>query len=70
VRLGKAGEEVRTGLEVLRRTALRLARRVRDGVGPIAPEGIRLLADALRSTSAEVEQALHAIDGWLRGGGP
>lgn len=70
VRLGKAGEEVRSVLETLRRASLRLARRVRDGVGPLPPEGIALLADARRTTAAEVDQALRTLDAWLGGGTP
>jgi ParB-like chromosome segregation protein Spo0J len=68
VRLGKAGEEVRSVLETLRRASLRLARRVRDGVGPLPPEGMSVLADARRTTAVEVDQALRTLDAWLRGG--
>ena len=69
-RLGKAGEEVRSVLETLRRASLRLARRVRDGVGPLPPEGTALLAEAQKTTSTEVELALAALAAWLRGRTP
>jgi ParB-like chromosome segregation protein Spo0J len=68
VRLGKAGEEIRSVLEQLRRASLRLARRVREGVGPLPPEGIAVLAESRRETRAEVDQALAALEGWLSGG--
>lgn len=68
VRLGKAGEEVRSVLEQLRRGSLRLARRVRDGVGPLPPEGVAVLAEARRKTQAEVDPAMAALETWLVGG--
>lgn len=68
VRLGPAGEEVRSVLEQLRRASLRLARRVRDGIGSLPPEGIAVLAEARRKTRAEVDQALEALEGWISGG--
>jgi ParB-like chromosome segregation protein Spo0J len=70
VRLGKAGEEVRSVLETLRRASLRLARRIRDGVGPLPPEGMAVLTEASRTTSAEVDQALRTLRAWLEGGTP
>lgn len=70
VRLGKAGEEVRSVLETLRRASLRLARRVRDGIGPLPPEGTALLAEARKSTATEVDHALTALAAWLRGRTP
>lgn len=70
VRLGKAGEEVRSVLETLRRASLRLARRVRDGVGPLPPEGIAVLTEARNKTTAEVEAAMAALAAWLGGRTP
>jgi hypothetical protein len=70
VRLGPAGEEVRTVLEQLRRSALRLARRVRDGIGPLPAEGRAVLDEARRKTTGEITPALEALGAWLGGQSP
>lgn len=65
VRLGPGGEEVRVALEQMRRAGLRVLRRLRDGLGPLAPEGIVLLAEARRKTDAEAQGALRELEAWL-----
>jgi len=70
VRLGKAGEEVRAGLDQLRRGSLRLARRLREGVGRLPPEGIAVLGHVGRQTRAEVDAAFAALDSVLSGTAP
>jgi hypothetical protein len=64
-RLGPGGEEVRTVLEQIRRASLRLARRMRDGLGPMPSEGKDVLGEACRKTVAEVRPALAAVTAWL-----
>ncbi len=65
LRLGAAGEEVRTALEILRRTSLRMVRRLRDGLGEVAPEGRLLLADAHEKAGADCRAALGELGQWL-----
>lgn len=65
VRLGPGGEEVRVALEQMRRAGLRVLRRLREGLGPLAPEGIVLLAEARRKTDAEATGALRELEAWL-----
>lgn len=71
-RLGARGEEVRTSLEIMRRSGLRLVRRLRDGMGEIPPEGVRLLAEVHRKAQVDCMQALGELSGWLsnEGGRP
>jgi hypothetical protein len=65
VRLGTGGEEVWVALEQMRRAGLRVLRRLREGLGPLAPEGIVLLAEAHRKTDAEANVALGELGAWL-----
>jgi ParB-like chromosome segregation protein Spo0J len=67
VRLGAAGEEVLRSLDILRRTSLRLARRLRDGLGELAPEGRKLLGEAHQRTHEDCHSALGDLGRWLGG---
>jgi len=69
LRLGAAGEEVRRALEVLRRTSLRLVRRLCDGLGEVAPEGRLLLTEAHKKAEADCLEALGALGQYLASGG-
>lgn len=67
LRLGPAGEEVLRSLDILRRTSLRLSRRLRDGVGEIAPEGRVLLTEAHQRAQSDCQGALDELSRWLGG---
>jgi hypothetical protein len=55
----------------LSQVSLRVQRRVRDGVGEIAPEGAQVLAKALRQAEEQTTSALRAVQSFVRhaGGG-
>lgn len=67
VRLGAAGEEVLRSLDILRRTSLRLARRLRDGLGELAPKGRKLLGEAHQRAQEDCHGALGDLGRWLGG---
>lgn len=67
VRLGVAGEEVLRSLDILRRTSLRLARRLRDGLGELAPDGRDLLRQAHQRAQEDCHGALGELGRWLGG---
>jgi hypothetical protein len=70
-RLGVAGVQALGTLVAMRRTSLRLARRLRDGLGELPPEGVAVLAAAHTKAHADCNDALGELDAWLKSqGGP
>ena len=71
-RLGVAGSEALGAMVALRRTSLRLARRLRDGLGELPPEGVAVLAAAHEQTRTDCDDTLDAVAAWLQaqGGSP
>jgi ParB/RepB/Spo0J family partition protein len=57
-RLGPGGQEVLKGLEVLRQVALRLVRRLREGIEEVTPEGMAILGKALSHAKEDCAMAL------------
>ncbi|MCP3960749.1 MAG: ParB N-terminal domain-containing protein [bacterium] len=68
-RLGVAGAEVLGALVAMRRTSLRLARRLRDGPGELPPEGIAVLTSAHAKAHADCNDTLGELDAWLKSQG-
>lgn len=60
-RLGRAGQEVLTGLRAMRQVSLRLLRRLKDGVGELCPEGGELLAEASRMARKDCDKAFTQV---------
>jgi hypothetical protein len=65
LRLGAAGEEVLTALDILRRTSLRMMRRLREGLGEVAPGGRARLAEVHGKAGADSKEALGQLGLWL-----
>lgn len=68
-RLGVAGSEALGAMVALRRTSLRLARRLRDGLGELPPEGVAVLAAAHEQTRTDCDDTLDAVAAWLQAQG-
>ena len=70
-RLGKAGRELQLGLIALGQVSLRVQRRMREGLGELAPEGVHVLAKAARQAEEQCTTALRSVQGFIRqaGGG-
>jgi hypothetical protein len=68
-RLGPAGNEVCASLDLLRRSALRMRRRVRDGLGEVPAEGVAVLSTARRRTATDCAEALGELESWLKSRG-
>jgi ParB-like chromosome segregation protein Spo0J len=67
-RLGAAGRELLLGLSALGQVSLRVRRRMQEGLGELAPEGVQVLAAAVRQAEEQCTAALRAVQGWLRRG--
>lgn len=64
-RLGRAGEDLRRSLDIMRRAALRARRRLNDGLGEICAAGREILADTRSMTADECTSALAELRDWL-----
>lgn len=64
-RLGTAGQEMLAGLVALQQVSLRVARRVKQGLGQLPPEGIRMLFKARERADEECRLALGHVASWL-----
>ncbi len=64
-RLGRAGEDLRRSLDIMRRSALRARRRLNDGLGEICAAGREILADTRSMTADECNSALAELRDWL-----
>ncbi len=60
-RLTVAGRELLTLLSTSRQIGLRIVRRVREGLGTLPPDGVRLLDDALRAAEHDGAHAIAAV---------
>ena len=65
IRLGPAGEEAHRCLETMRRCALRVGHRIREGLGEIGPDGRAVLASAGTRARVDTASALAELDAWL-----
>lgn len=70
-RLGKAGQELQLGLIALGQVSLRVQRRMREGLGELAPGGVHVLAKAVRQAEEQCTTALRSVQSFIRqaGGG-
>ena len=64
-RLGEAGGQLLEGLLVLRQASLRMRRRLRDGLGELPSEGVRVLATARDRAEDDCVTALGEVRTWL-----
>lgn len=64
-RLGEAGRELLEGLLVVRQASLRMQRRLRDGLGELPTEGVKVLAAARDRAEDDCTTALREVRGWL-----
>jgi len=68
-RLGEAGRQLLDSLLALRAVSLRLSRRLRDGLGELPAQGVRVLAEAKQQAAQDCQAALGAVTSWLRRAG-